>query len=55
KDSDSTFVSRRHVNRYKNRPKPNINPFNDNSEQSVDKPSKSFEYTTEEDNILGSS
>ncbi|CAI2193679.1 300_t:CDS:2, partial [Funneliformis geosporum] len=50
-DSDSTFVSRRRVNRYKNRPKPNINPPDDNSEQSVDEPSESSEYTTEEDNI----
>ncbi|CAI2194267.1 66_t:CDS:2, partial [Funneliformis geosporum] len=39
------------VNGYKNRPKPNINPPDDNSEQSVDELSESFKYTTEEDNI----
>ena len=50
-NSDSTFVSRRRVNRYKNRPKYNINPPDDNS----DEPSKSSEYTTEEDNISGGS
>ncbi|CAI2199023.1 17420_t:CDS:1, partial [Funneliformis geosporum] len=50
-DSDSTFISRRRVNRYKNRPKPNINLSDDNSEQSVDEPSESSEFTTEDDNI----
>ncbi|CAI2197209.1 17942_t:CDS:2, partial [Funneliformis geosporum] len=43
------------VNRYKNRSKPNINPPDDNFEQSVDEPSESSKYTTEEDNISGSS
>ncbi|CAI2175023.1 4807_t:CDS:2, partial [Funneliformis geosporum] len=43
------------VNKYKNRPKPNINPPDDNSKQIVNKPSESSEYTTEEDNISGSS
>ncbi|CAI2171639.1 1432_t:CDS:2, partial [Funneliformis geosporum] len=37
---------------YKNRSKPNINPPEDNSKQSVDEPSESSEYTTEENNIL---
>ncbi|CAI2194395.1 19723_t:CDS:2, partial [Funneliformis geosporum] len=43
------------INRYKNRLKFNINPSDGNSEQSVDKPSESSEYTTKEDNISGSS
>ncbi|CAI2191788.1 451_t:CDS:2, partial [Funneliformis geosporum] len=40
---------------YKNRSKSNINPLNNNSEQSVNEPFESSEYTTKEDNILGSS
>ncbi|CAI2200138.1 12177_t:CDS:2, partial [Funneliformis geosporum] len=36
---------------YKNRPKPNINPPDDNSKQSVDEPYETSEYTTKEDNI----
>ncbi|CAI2186469.1 2168_t:CDS:2, partial [Funneliformis geosporum] len=51
KDFDSIFVSRKRVNKYKNQPKLNINPTDNNFEQSVDKPSEFSEYITEKDNI----
>ncbi|CAI2183674.1 15794_t:CDS:2, partial [Funneliformis geosporum] len=38
-----------------NQPKSNINPYDDNSEQSVNEFSESSEYTTKEDNISDSS
>src|SRR3954468_2147205 len=53
-DVDSTFLPRRRVRTYTNRPKSGINP-SDDPETEADQHSESLEFTTEEDYITGKS
>ena len=53
-DFDSTFLPRRRVRKYTNRPKSGINP-SDDSEIEANQPSESSEFTTEEDEVTSES